>query len=180
MKKYAIVYASNTGNTKKVAEAMAQARPEAFDIFDAKDNPDLSSYDLIVFGYGVDKGGPYAFCKKLMATIENKIVVLFHTLGAEPKTEHSLACAANGGASLGANCHIINHFDCQGAIDPKMIEMMRRMPAGSPHSATPENEARWAKAASHPDESDLARATAFMQKTLGMYENFYLKMMKKK
>ena len=41
--------------------------------------------------------------------------------------------------------------------------MMRKMPAGSPHSPSPESEARWAAAASHPDVEDLAKAKSFMQ-----------------
>lgn len=175
MKKYAIVYSSKTGNTKKVAEAMAKVRPEDFDVLDAATNPDLSQYEFIAFGYGIDKGAPYKSCHKLMATIENKCVALFHTLGAEPKSAHSMTCAANGGRALGANCMIINYFECQGAISPQLIEMMRKMPKNSPHAATPENEARWAKAASHPDENDLANAESFMQKTLGMYEAYFKK-----
>lgn len=173
MKKFAIVYSSKTGNTKKIAEAFQSVQPESFDIFDAAENPDLSAYDLIAFGYGVDKGGPYAACHKLMATIENKAVILFQTLGAEAMGEHAMSCAANGGACLGQGNHVIGFFSCRGAIDPNLIEMMRKMPAGGPHSATPENEARWAAASTHPDEEDIAKAKAFMTKTLGMYERFY-------
>ncbi len=64
----------------------------------------------------------------------------------------------------------------RGAIDPALIAMMRKMPAGSPHSPSPESEARWAAAASHPDAEDLAKAKSFMQGFLAMYDKF-LKMM---
>lgn len=175
MKKYAIVYSSKTGNTKKIAEAMAQVRPEDFDVLDAANKPDLSAYEFIAFGYGIDKGAPYKSCQEYMGTIKNKYVALFHTLGAKPKTEHSMACAANGGRCLGEGSKIINYFACQGAIDPKLIAMMRKMPKGSPHSATPENEERWAKAAVHPNETDCLEAKNFMAKTLGMFEAYYKK-----
>lgn len=177
MKKFAICYASKTGNTKKIAEVLHSVAPEKFDLLDASTSPDLTVYDMVVFGYGVDKGGPYASCHQLMSTISGKAVVLFQTLGAEAMGEHAMCCAANGGACLGPKNHIIGTFSCQGAIDPKLIEMMRKMPAG-PHSATPENEARWAKAASHPDENDLENAKAFMQKTLEIYDRFYAQMLK--
>ncbi len=176
MKKYAVVYASKTGNTKKVAEALVKAAPDQFDMFDAADKPDLSAYELVAFGYGVDKGGPYAQCRDYMATISNKAVVLFQTLGAEGMGEHAMACAANGGMCLGKGNHILGFYSCQGAIDPKLIEAMRKMPAG-PHSATPENEKRWAAAASHPDAQDLEKATAFMQHMISVYENYFKKMM---
>lgn len=175
MKKYAIVYSSKTGNTKKVAEAMAQVRPDEFVVLDAKENPDLSQYEFITFGYGVDKGAPYKNCQELMGTIKNKSVALFHTLGADPKSNHSMACAANGGSCLGEGNVIINYFACQGAIDPNLIAMMRKMPKNSPHAATPENEERWAKAASHPDDGDLKAAKDFMEHTLAMYERYYKK-----
>lgn len=178
MNKYAIIYSSKTGNTKKIAEAMASVKVDAFDVIDAATKPDLSNYELIAFGYGVDKGAPYASCQELMGTIEKKAVILFQTLGAEGMGDHAFSCIANGGACLGKGNHVIGAFSCQGAIDPKLIERMRQMPAG-PHAATPENEARWAAAASHPDSDDLARAKEFMEKTLNIYEKFYAMMHKK-
>lgn len=147
MKPFAIVYASRTGNTKKIAEAMYEEAQDSFDIYDAKDNPDLSSYEFIIFGYGVDKGSPYTTCLPLMQSIENKTVALFHTLGAEAMSPHALSCAANGGQSLGRGNYIVGYFSCQGAIDPKLIERMKQMPMGGPHAPTPENIERWAKAA---------------------------------
>ena len=61
----------------------------------------------------------------------------------------------------GEGCEQIGSWHCQGAIDPKLIEQMRKMPKvpGNPHAATPETEARWSAAASHPDAEDLAAAT---------------------
>lgn len=173
MKKFVIAYSSKTGNTKKVAEAMHSTCADNFDLVDIETQPDLSGYDMVVVGYWVDKGGPNAACMKEMQKLKNKMVVLFQTLGAEAMGSHAMSCAANGGASLGEGCKVLGVFSCQGAIDPELIERMRKMPAGGPHSSTPESEARWAAAASHPDEADLNNAKEFIQNVVQTYERFY-------
>lgn len=88
-----------------------------------------------------------------------KVFSLF-TLGAKPKTAHAFKCAYTSASYWGEGCEQIGSWHCQGAIDPKLIEQMRRMPKmpGNPHAATPETEARWAAAASHPDAEDLEAA----------------------
>ena len=77
---------------------------------------------------------------------------------------------------MNKDCKVLGTLSIRGAIDPALIAMMRKMPAGSPHSPSPEREARWAAAASHPDVEDLAKAKSFMQGFLAMYDKF-LKMM---
>ena len=173
MKPYAILYSSKTGNTKKVAEAMIEGREDAFDLWDVKEKPVLDEYECIFMGYWVDQGAPDMSAKKVMATIRNKPVALFYTLGAEKEGPHAMTCAANGGASLGAGCKVLGVFNSQGAIDPVVIEMMKKLPLGGPHAATAENIARWASAAEHPNEEDLDAAKAFVQKIVTVYENFY-------
>ena len=71
---------------------------------------------------------------------------------------------------MNKDCKVLGTLSIRGAIDPALIAMMRKMPAGSPHSPSPESEARWAAAASHPDAADLAKAKSFMQGFLAMYD----------
>lgn len=88
-----------------------------------------------------------------------KAAVVYSTLTgntrkvAKPKSAHAFKCAYAAKTYYGENCKEIGSWHCQGAIDPKLIERMRQMPKvpGNPHAATPETEARWAAAASHPD-----------------------------
>ena len=88
-----------------------------------------------------------------------KAAVVYSTLTgntrkvAKPKSAHAFKCAYAAKTYYGENCEEIGSWHCQGAIDPKLIERMRQMPKvpGNPHAATPETEARWAAAASHPD-----------------------------
>lgn len=52
----AVIFASKTGNTKKVAEYIAQKI--GAECIDVKTNPDLSKYDKVILGAGVYAGKP--------------------------------------------------------------------------------------------------------------------------
>lgn len=172
MKAGLIVYSSNTGNTKKVAECMQQTMPEYFDIADIKENPDITEYSVIAMGYWVDKGAPNKGCINFMKKISHKKVILFQTVGSEPLGYHALRCAANGGTYLGEGCQVIGVYSCQGELSPQVIEVMKRMPAGAPHAVSKENLQRWAASKGHPNESDLEGAAEFITHTISMYERF--------
>lgn len=173
MKKGIIIYSSATGNTKRVAEAMQAAMPDFFDLADVQETPVLDNYEVVAFGYWVNRSAPNQGCIPFMKQIKNKYVILFQTLGAEPMGEHAMTCIANGGVALGEQCKVIGAFSCQGEISKGAIEAMKRMGPQGPHSASAENLARWASAEGHPDESDLGKAQAFIRKMCMFYEKFY-------
>ena len=155
-----IVYSTLTGNTQKVAEAIQKALPEGTACLSAKEAPDPAAYDFIAMGFWVDKGGPNAEAAAYMKRIVGKKVFTFFTLGADPASPHAKTCAEKAPAAYGEGTEQVAAFWCQGAIDPKLIEWMRKQPVGGPHSPTPEAEARWAEAAKHPNAADLEAAAA--------------------
>lgn len=171
-----IVYDSKTGNTEKVAQALAEGAGERCVLTRVEDAPAADGFAVVVAGYWVDRGAPNAKMKKYLEALHGKKVVLFQTLGAEPTSDHATSALVNAGVALNNDCKVLGTLSIRGAIDPALIEMMRKMPAGGAHSASPESEARWAAAAQHPDAADLAKAKAFMQSFLAMYDKF-LKMM---
>ena len=120
----------------------------------------MAAYDLVVMGFWVDRGHPDQKSMDFMNKVTGKKVFSLFTLGAKPRTAHAFKCAYTSASYWGEGCEQIGSWHCQGAIDPKLIEQMRRMPRtpGNPHAATPETEARWAAAASHPDAEDLEAA----------------------
>lgn len=158
--KAAVVYSTLTGNTRRVAEAFCAGLGSGTELFDVKDAPDPAAFDLVVMGFWVDRGHPDQKSMDFMRRVAGKKVFSLFTLGAKPKTAHAFKCAYTSASYWGEGCEQIGSWHCQGAIDPKLIEQMRRMPKmpGNPHAATPETEARWAAAASHPDAEDLEAA----------------------
>ena len=171
-----IVYDSKTGNTEKVAKALAEAAGARCVLAKVDEAPSAEAFAVVVAGFWVDRGAPNAKMKKYLSTLHNKRLVLFQTLGAEPASDHAVSALVNAGVALNNDCKVLGTLSIRGAIDPALIEMMRKMPAGGAHSASPESEARWAAASTHPDAEDFARARSFMQGFLAMYDK-YLKMM---
>ena len=171
--KILVVYSTKTGNTKKVAEAIAQALPGA-ELHDVKTAPAPDAYDFIAMGFWVDKGGPNKEAADYMKTISGKKVFTFFTLGANPDSMHARTCAEAAPKAYGEGCEQVAAFWCQGSIDPVLIEWMRKMPAGNPHAPTPEAEARWAEAAKHPDETDLQHAAQAAAEALAKVKHTHL------
>ena len=157
-----VLYTSQTGNTKKVGDAIAeQLGCESLNFRDFEG--EIDDYDFIALGFYVDKGEAEAKFMRFLRKIHGKKLGVFMTLGAEPDGEHSRKCLDSFEEGLNANGNeIVREFACQGAIDPNLLETMRKMASSgnSPHPITPERLARWAEAAKHPDEKDLADAKA--------------------
>lgn len=164
MSKMAVVFSSKTGNTEKVAAAIQAGLPSDTPLLNVKDQPQLADYDLIFYGYWVDKGGPDPLSLEFMKSITNPKVALFATLGAEPDSQHA-ADSLEAGAQGLTQSTVVARFICQGAIDPKLISWMEKLDADHPHYPDEKRRQRWAEAAMHPNTEDLAAATAFAQTT---------------
>lgn len=176
MQDFLIVYDSKTGNTEKVAKALAEGAGARCVLAKVDEAPAADAFAVVVAGFWVDRGAPNAKMKKYLSTLHNKKLVLFQTLGADPASDHAVSALVNAGVALNSDCKVLGTLSIRGAIDPVLIEMMRKMPAGGAHSASPESEARWAVASTHPDAEDLAKARSFMAGFIAMYDK-YLKMM---
>jgi len=150
-----IVYSSRTGNTEKVAQAIAKVCPNP-DVFSVDDAPPHENYDFIAIGYWVDKGMPDAKCAAYMKSIKGKNIGLFGTLGAYPDSDHAKSCMEKAAALLEGN-KIINQFICQGRVDPKILAHMEKV-ASTNHPMTKERQARIEEAKKHPNQDDFEKA----------------------
>lgn len=163
-----LTYSSLTGNTRKVAEAMAQVLPgtEAVSIRQA---PDPAAFDLIAHGFWVRKGKPDRASLTWLAKIHGRGVLLFGTLGAWPDSDHARRCADYAAAMLTQNGNrVLGVFLCQGKVNPGLRE---RLPVRvrQTHPMTPERLQRHAEAARHPDKADMDRARAFAMGCLAQF-----------
>lgn len=158
-----IVYSSKTGNTKRVAEAIAEELgTSAYSVADA---PSTDGYDLVLTGYWVDRGAPNAEMKTYLSSLSAKRVALFATLGASPDTPHAKDSLDAGRALLPTGTECVGAFICQGKVDPALVEMMKSMfPQGHPHAMTAERLAGIDAASAHPNEDDLRRARDYFSK----------------
>lgn len=155
-----IVYASRTGNTRMIAEAVHAVMPPGTALVPVEEAPAPSGYDFIALGFWVDRGAPNASMLAYMDRVRNTAVGLFGTLGAWPDSEHARGVLQKAEEHLAGN-RILGTFLCQGRVDPALLASMAKKAekqGNSPHPMTEERKARLEEAARHPDAEDCAAA----------------------
>lgn len=162
MGKWAIVYSSVTGNTKKIAEAMAEAVGEDCDLFRVQDAPeDVSGYDVVLLGYWLRLGAPDPLMLTYLPKVHGTSVCFFQTHGTAPTSEHAITSFARAGYRLGEGCEILGTFGCRGKIREEMLARRKNAAPDDPHGGEKSKE-RWRLASTHPDAGDEADAKAFI------------------
>lgn len=164
MPKYLIVYSSRTGNTRRMAEAFYEAAPKGSRLAEMREDVDPTEFDAVFVGFWVDKGMPNAQARDYLSSLQHTEVVLFATLGADPESDHAKTSLQKAADLLADNCRVLDALAFRGAIDPKLIEAMRKR--ANPNSYhTPEQMRRSVEeSAGHPNEADFAKARAYMEK----------------
>ncbi|MCL0075963.1 flavodoxin family protein [Dehalococcoidia bacterium] len=151
-----IAVSSKTDNTRKIAEAIHAALPEA-ELHNVENAPSPAAFDLIFVGFWVDKGTADKKAKEYIQQIKNKAVAIFGTLGAYPDSQHAVNSLENA-AQLLPDCQVVGRYICQGAISPELIERLKRLPAEHSHAPNDTNRKRWKDASMHPDIADCQAA----------------------
>lgn len=157
-----VVYSSRTGNTRKLAQAIADAI-DADQLAPVESAPDPAEYDFIAIGFWANKGGPDELAQGYMRRITGKPVGLFGTAGVYPDSEHGQAFMARA-VDLMHDNDVRCTFHCQGRIDPVLVARRLERGPDDPHGpATPEWLQRVEDADKHPNENDLAQAARIFQ-----------------
>lgn len=158
--KILITYSSKTGNTEKVAKAIHKSIPTA-EILAISELQNLD-YDLIFVGGWIDRSTYDQMALTLVKQIFDKKVAYFFTLGAYPDSDHAKDCIKNIEQLLTDNNNeVMGGYFCQGAIDPKLIEWLSTLPSDHRMSPNEQRKQRWEDAKTHPDTSDLEKASSF-------------------
>ncbi len=145
----AIIYSSITGNTRKLAEAVASS--SGVPIFPVRLAPDLTGFDFLGLGFWVRKGMPDSRMLRFMEGVRGKKVFFFATMGTWPDSPHARSCLAATRALLEEKSNVVTgHFHCQGRVNPRVAGRK-----GDHHPMTEARRARLEEAAKHPDEQDL-------------------------
>lgn len=182
-----IAYSSITGNTKKVAEAIASAIPNAtllsitdknlYKIISQKD------YSLFFIGFYVDKGMPdpkvISLLKKqneilkldnenkAMNVITEKRIALFSTLGGDPQSDSAKKCMDYAKQLIGESYVIDPYLIIRGKISSALLQLMHENNPALLHNQ--KHIENIEKAKTHPDEKDLKDASLW-SKTI--YDKF--------
>jgi flavodoxin len=154
--KVLITYRSQSGNTKKIAEAIYDVIDAEKDIQPIQEVESLEGYDLSFIGFPIEGFGPNkSIIEFLEKHTQGKKIALFITHAAPegaPPLNEWFAPARKGVAGG----ELLGLFDCRGALAQPVKEHMLK--SGNPDLA------RWAEmddSQGYPDEASLGRARAF-------------------
>ena len=114
----------------------------------------------------------HAKAKEFLHSLHGKHIVLFETMGADPRSEHAYTGFANAGTALPPDNQIVGVFAVQGAVDPALLAMMRKMPEGSAHHSA-QMEQTVKEAAKHPNAEDLKQAEKYMKQFIETYSRYH-------
>jgi len=145
-----VVYSSQTGNTKKLAEAVYEALPDEKEIFELGQAPDPAAYDLVAVGFWFKSGKPNPETMEFLPKLSGKATFIFATHGAPVEYDH-VAKGLEEAKERAGGAKILGSFSCMGAVNPKVLEKVRSMP----EEKQPLWISRAEEAANHPDDGDI-------------------------
>ena len=152
-----VAYLSQTGNTKKVAEAIYSQIPEEKEMKELGELTDLEGYDLCFIGFPVHAGNPAVAAKEFLEKNgAGKKVALFVTHAA-PEDAEDVPGLLDACRKAAANAELVGFFDCQGALDDNVRDFLLK--SDSPKHQEFGKMAYLTKG--QPDEGRLEKAKAF-------------------
>lgn len=156
--KYAIVFSSQTGNTKQLAEAVSSVLPQADLCFFGSPSQEALQAERLFIGFWTDKGRCNQEITDFLKTLKCKEVFLFGTAGFGGSQEYFDKILSSVQKRLGASNTVIGTYMCQGKMPQSVRERyvkMKNSPLPIPNvDKMIEN---FDTAVFHPDETDLQK-----------------------
>ena len=154
--RYSILFSSNTGNTKLLAEAIRKALPTAYCDYFGDCTANEPESDMVYVGFWTNKGIADDNALSLLKTLRNKKIFLFGTAGFGGSEAYFKRILDKTKESLDASNAVVGEFMCQGKMPQSVrerYEKMKEQPDHMPNiDAMIEN---FDKALAHPDDNDL-------------------------
>lgn len=166
--KVQVIYASLTGCTRRLAEAIFEALPtEEKSIHDLADGiPELTG-DIVLLGYWGIRGGPDEKAKEFLSSVSGKAVGVFCTLGYYADSRHGRDTLETGLNLLKDRNQILGGFVCNGAVASALKKGQGKQEGAVP---TEMKELRWKMIANHPTEAECALAAERFRERITLYE----------
>ena len=160
MSKILVTYISQTGNTKKIAQAIFDSLEGDKTLKPVDEVQEIDGYGLIFIGFPVHSHSvPYKIESFLRKIPEGKKIALFSTHGSLPGS-HLATEALEHAVVIASKAKVLGTFSCRGKVSMEAMEAL---------SKSPEHKA-WTEMApsskTHPDEGDLEDAKSFAKRIM--------------
>ena len=160
--RYAVVYLSDTGNTKKIAEEIFIALPEGNKVIADLSKDAFPYADLYFIGFPVK----YNYCSALIADIleclNGKELAFFSTCGLSPTEGYKKMIFKNIQPWINESCTVRGYFLCQG----KSVESYKESLKNNDAVVKDAFERMVNEGDAHPDDNDLDLAFSFVERII--------------
>ena len=154
--KISIIYSSNTGNTKKVAEAIKAEIEFENIVYFGNVNEEIPDADIYIIGSWTDKGNASADIVEFIKKLKDKKIAYFGTAGYGGSAEYYRELFERVKANIDASNLVLGYFYCQGKMPVRVKERYMQMLAQNPKDEKLNMSVKnFDQALSHPDKEDL-------------------------
>ncbi len=162
MLKYLVVYASETGNTKKIADEIFYALPseskEEINIRSWNGKHDAETYFV---GYWVNRGTCSLEIIDLISSLHRKNVAFFGTCGMGNDQEYYKQVEQIGTVWLPDENNFLGSYFCQGSMPRQIRDRYDELRGRCEDSKLDSMIAMFDVGQKHPDRQDLLKANVF-------------------
>mgnify|MGYP002627329323 CR=1 FL=1 len=155
--RYAIIYSSQTGNTKKLAEEIfVDLLDKEKIITEIKSIKDIPEADVYLIGFPIHNFSCNIDVLNILERIENSNIALFATCGLTPKEDYKKRIETTLMPWINENCNYYGMFLCQGKAEKSFIDQINlSMPER--YEVT---DMFFKESSSHPNDEDFEKAMA--------------------
>lgn len=159
----AIVYSSQTGNTKQLAEAVRASLGEQTCLYMGPPDDRALTADRLYVGFWTDKGTCDAATAGFLSKVSGKEVFLFGTAGFGGEPAYFESILSRVAQCLGQGNTLIGSFMCQGRMPMAVRERYEKMCSAPSSPGMPDPKKmleNFDRALQHPDAEDLSHLTS--------------------
>lgn len=163
--KYVVLYQSESGNTKKLAEEIFESIDSADkEIWDIDQVNIIPNADVYFVGFGIHNGNCSMDVIECLEVIEGSQYALFMTCGFTPSEKYKQKLMKNLDVWLPEDSELLDVFICQGKITDEQREIM----IDSMPEKQEQLEEMFRQGEAHPNKGDLHAASDFAEKVQKM------------
>lgn len=167
MLEYAVLYCSETGNTRKIAYEIFSALPgQDKDIANLEETEQIPEAKTYFIGFFVNKGTCSASVIRCLEHLGGKNIALFGTCGSIPSTDYQKTVENQVSVWIESDNDYLGMYLCQGKMPIQVRKKYEAMYTEENKKTVDRMLANFDEAMLHPDETDFIGARKFTETVL--------------